>query len=77
MQQKAVTIRLPVREFERLLEIAEQKNETVTTLVRELVLSGLADRAAAERLAALEARILAAIQRVPGETANLLVEGKP
>ena len=72
MQQKAITIRLPQREFDRLVEMAEQEKETVTSLVRELVLSGLADRAAAERLVALEARILAAIQRVPGETANLL-----
>ena len=72
MQQKAITIRVPLREFDRLVEMAEQQNGTVTTLVRELVLAGLADHATAERLAALEARLLAAIQRVPSETANLL-----
>ena len=70
--QKAITIRVQGHEFERLIELAEQKNETVTTVVRQMVLIGLADHVAAERLAALEARILAAIQRVPAETANLL-----
>lgn len=70
--QKAITIRVSQREFDRLVEVAELKNETVTTLARQLVLTGLADHVAAERLAALEARLLAAIQQVPSETANLL-----
>lgn len=70
--QKAITIRVPLREFDRMVDLAERKNETVTTLARELVLTGLADHVAAERLAALEARLLAAIQLVPSETANLL-----
>ena len=61
---KALTIRIQDNEFDWLVQAAEQSAITPTGMLRSLILQARESTASEQRLQALEARLLAAIDQV-------------
>lgn len=59
MQAKAITMRVSSAEFHTLAAQAEEQKTSVTRYVTQIVKEGVQGRAEDDRLAALEARLLA------------------
>ena len=71
-EYKSVTLRFRPGVFSSIVEHAERRHSTATALCHALVLQALEETAQADRLAALEHRLLAAIKEVPAQTAEIL-----
>lgn len=69
-----LTVRLADSHLSMLDQLAEGERTTTPDLVRRAVAEFLNRRADGERLAAMENRILAAIQRASAETARRILE---
>ncbi len=69
---KSVTLRFRPSIFSGIVERAENQHSTATSFCHSLVMSALEEAAQADRLAALEQRLLFAIQEVPTQTAAIL-----
>lgn len=69
-----ITFRLPARQADRLADLATARRTTVTALIQEAVARLLDDQAEIDRLAALENRLVSAIQAASAETARCILE---
>ena len=72
MNYKSVTLRFRPGVFSGIVERAENQHSTATSLCHALVIQSLEEAAQADRLAALEHRLLAAIKEVPAQVAAIL-----
>ncbi len=70
--QQALTIRFNPQEFAFLADLADAQGASANQVVRLIVQQAMADGRDANRLSALENRLLAVIQKIPSETADLL-----
>ena len=71
-EYKSVTLRFRPAVFLGIVERAESRHSTATSWCHSRVLQALEEAAQADRLAALEHRLLAAIKEVPAQTAAIL-----
>ena len=72
--QQALTIRFNPQEFSFLADLADAQGTTANQVVRLIVQQAMADGRDANRLAVLENRLVAIIQKIPELTADLLVK---
>lgn len=70
--QQALTIRCNPQEFAFLADLADAQGTSANQVVRLIVQQAMADGRDANRLSALENRVLEAIKKIPSETADLL-----